>query len=60
MLSHYIRVGVEELNRDKLKELLRLKYRGSISDAVADLGGATKASEVFVDFQKWLYMKEAA
>ncbi len=60
VLSHYVRVGVEELNRDKLKELLRLKYRGSISDAVADLGGATKASEVFVDFQKWLYMKEAA
>ena len=34
VLSHYVRVGVEELNKDKLTQLLRLKYRGSIQDAV--------------------------
>jgi hypothetical protein len=31
-------VGVEELDQEKLTTLLRLKYRGSIADAVADLG----------------------
>lgn len=60
VLAHYIRIGVEELERDKLKQLLRLKYQGSINDAVADLGSATTISEAFVAFQKWLYQKEAA
>jgi type I restriction enzyme, R subunit len=60
VLSHYVRVGVDELNKDKLKHLLRLKYRDSISDAVADLGSPAEIGGVFVDFQKWLYMAEAA
>jgi len=38
VLSHYVSVGVEELDQAKLTPLLRLKYHGSISDAVADLG----------------------
>ncbi len=59
VLSHYVRTGVEELNKDKLRHLLRLKY-GAISDAVADLGSPTEVGGVFVDFQKWLYLKEAA
>lgn len=60
VLSHYVRVGVEELEKEKLKELLRLKYHGSISDAVAELGSPVEIGRAFVDFQKWLYMKEAA
>jgi hypothetical protein len=32
------RVGVEELDQEKLTPLLRLKYHNSIADAVADLG----------------------
>ena len=60
VLSHYVRVGVEELEKEKLKELLRLKYRGSISDAVAELGSPVEIGRAFVDFQEWLYMKEAA
>ena len=40
VLSHYVSVGVEELDQDKLTPLLRLKYHDSIADAVADLGSA--------------------
>jgi len=54
-LSHYIAVGVEELEQDKLTPLLRLKYRNSIADAVADLGKAEDIGRMFVGFQKYLY-----
>ena len=37
VLSHYVTVGVEELDQEKLTPLLRLKYHNSIADAVADL-----------------------
>ena len=60
VLSHYVRSGVEELNQEKLAPLLRLKYRGSIADAVADLGSAAQIGQVFAGFQKWLYADEAA
>jgi type I restriction enzyme, R subunit len=38
VLQHYVNVGVEELDQDKLTPLLRLRYHNSLSDAVADLG----------------------
>jgi type I restriction enzyme R subunit len=60
VLSHYVRVGVEELDTDKLTPLLRLKYHNSLSDAVADLGSTKEISGMFVDFQKWLYVDEMA
>lgn len=60
VLSHYISIGVEELDRGKLSPLLQLKYGNSISDAVADLGNPTQISGVFVGFQKYLYQQEAA
>ena len=40
VLSHYVSVGVDELDQEKLTPLLRLKYHNSIADAVADLGSA--------------------
>jgi len=40
VLAHYVSVGVEELDQEKLTPLLRLKYHNSISDALADLGPA--------------------
>jgi type I restriction enzyme R subunit len=55
VLSHYINVGVEELNQDKLKPLLLIKYHNSIQDAVADLGKPDEISSVFAGFQKYLY-----
>ena len=55
VLSHYVSVGVEELNQDKLKPLLLIKYHDSIADAVADLGQPAEIGQVFAGFQKYLY-----
>ncbi len=55
VLQHYVSVGVEELDQEKLSRLLRLKYNDSIADAVADLGKPEEIGHVFVGFQKYLY-----
>ena len=55
VLSHYVSVGVEELDQKKLTPLLRLKYHNSIADAVADLGKPDEIGKVFAGFQKYLY-----
>ena len=60
VLSHYIRIGVGELDQDKLTPLLRLKYHNSIADAVADLGRPEDIGQVFAGFQKYLYQQQAA
>ena len=60
VLSHYVTVGVDELDEDKLTPLLRLKYRNSIADAVNDLGQPTEIRSVFEGFQKHLYEQGAA
>ena len=60
VLSHYVTVGVEELDQDKLTPLLRLKYHNSIADAVADLGKPDEIGRVFAGFQRYLYDKGAA
>ena len=59
VLSHYVSVGVEELDQNKLTPLLRLKYHDSIADAVADLGKPEEISNVFAGFQKYLYQQQA-
>jgi len=56
VLQHYITVGVEELDTEKLNPLLRLKYHNAIADAVADLGQPEKIRQVFTGFQKFLYV----
>lgn len=58
VLSHYVRDGVRELDREKLTPLLRLKYRGSISDAIAELGRPDEIGRVFSRFQRHLYEPE--
>jgi type I restriction enzyme R subunit len=60
VLSHYVRVGVEELDQEKLRPLLRLKYHNSIADALADLGRADEIGQIFAGFQKYLYQERAA
>jgi type I restriction enzyme R subunit len=60
VLSHYVSVGVEELDREKLTPLLRLKYHDSIADAVADSGRPEGIGNVFASFQKYLYQQQAA
>ena len=53
VLSHYVSIGVEELEQGKLTPLLKLRYHDSINDAVADLGETI--GETFTGFQKFLY-----
>ena len=59
VLSHYVMVGVGELDQDKLTPLLHLKYRNSIADAVADLGKPEEIRRIFAGFQKYLYQDVA-
>ena len=59
VLSHYVRVGVEELDQEKLTPLLRLKYHNSIADALVNLGRAEEIGQVFAGFQKYLYQQQS-
>jgi type I restriction enzyme R subunit len=59
VLAHYVGVGVDELDQEKLTPLLRLKYSNSIADAIADLGKPEEINKVFVGFQKYLYQPSA-
>ncbi len=60
VLQHYVSVGVEELDQDKLTPLLRLRYHNSLADAVADLGAPEEIGRVFAGFQKFLYEPRVA
>src|SRR6185437_4985306 len=55
VLAHYVGVGVDELDQEKLTPLLQLRYSNSISDAIADLGAPEEIRRVFAGFQKYLY-----
>ncbi len=59
VLSQYVKVGVDELDQEKLTPLLRLKYNNAIADAVADLGKPEEIGQVFSSFQKYLYDRAA-
>ena len=58
VLSHYVSVGVEELEQAKLTPLLKLKYHDSIADAVADLGKPDEIGKLFSGFQRYLYVEQ--
>jgi type I restriction enzyme, R subunit len=59
VLSHYVALGVEELDQAKLTPLLKLRYHDSIPDAVADLGRPDEIGKVFSGFQRYLYVEPA-
>jgi len=59
VLSKYIETGVEELDQEKLPDLLALKYH-AISDATEILGGVENIRTTFADFQKYLYERKTA
>ncbi|MDA0841942.1 MAG: hypothetical protein O2857_29625, partial [Planctomycetota bacterium] len=60
VLQHYVSVGVEELDQEKLTPLLLLKYHNSLADAVADLGGRPEEiNKAFAGFQQYLYQQTA-
>ncbi|MDO6384689.1 EcoAI/FtnUII family type I restriction enzme subunit R [Uliginosibacterium sp. 31-12] len=56
VLAHYVSVGVEELDEEKLGPLLKLRYNNAIADALADLGPADQVRGAFVGFQRYLYL----
>ena len=55
VLSQYVKVGVQELDQEKLAPLLELKCNNAIADAVTDLGRPEEIGNVFAGFQKYLY-----
>ena len=55
ILSKYIETGIEELDQEKLPALLKIKYY-SINDATDVLGGISRIKEVFINFQKHLFI----
>ena len=59
VLSQYVKVGVQELDQEKLSPLLKLKYNNAIADAVADLGRPEEIGMIFSGFQKYLYQEVA-
>jgi len=59
VLSKYIETGVEELDEEKLPDLLTLKYY-AIKDASEMLGGVENIRTTFFDFQKYLYERKMA
>jgi type I restriction enzyme R subunit len=59
VLDHYVTVGVEELDQEKLTPLLRLRYHDSIADAIADMGKPGEIGAMFASFQKYLYQPTA-
>ena len=50
VLSQYVKVGVEELEKETLGQLLRLRY-GSIQDALRDLGQPPEQPELMIPFE---------
>jgi len=59
VLSKYIETGVEELDQEKLPDLLKLKYH-ALDDAKQILGSVQAISNIFIEFQKFLYVQQAA
>ncbi len=58
VLSKYIEAGVEELDQEKLPDLLKLKYQ-ALDDAQQILGGVQIIREIFIEFQRFLYIQRA-
>ncbi len=56
VLAQYVKQGVDELNQEKLKGLLELKYQ-SVTDAILVLGNPQAIRRMFVGFQQHLYRK---
>ena len=56
VLNNYIKDGVDELDDSKLGKLITLKYKSN-TDAERVLGNLNEIREVFIDFQKYLYLE---
>jgi type I restriction enzyme R subunit len=54
VLAKYVETGIEELDQEKLPDLLKIKYF-TINDATELLGGANRISATFINFQQHLF-----
>jgi type I restriction enzyme R subunit len=54
VLEQYVKEGVDELDDEKLPDLLELKYQ-TITDAKRELGDPKSIRKTFIGFQKYLY-----
>jgi type I restriction enzyme R subunit len=54
VLDRYVATGVEELDDQRLPDLIKLKYH-ALQDGVEALGGVDEARDAFIGFQKYLY-----
>ena len=60
VLDHYVTEGIEELDPQKLPDLLQLKY-GGVNDALKEIGAsADTVRDAFFSFQKFLYEEAVA
>jgi len=59
VLSNYIKDGVDELDDSKLGELITLKYKTN-TDAERALGDLREIRNIFINFQKYLYLENAS
>ena len=55
LVQQYVVAGVDELDDSKLETLLSIKYK-TATDGVAILGSVEMARNIFLSFQKHLYM----
>ena len=58
ILRNYVRVGINELDLEKLDTILNAKY-GGIIDAKKQLGEIKDIKNTFIDFQKYLYVNSS-
>ncbi len=54
VLGQYVSQGNDELDSDKLAQLIKLKY-GTPADAMRQLGDTSTIRGAFIGFQKYLY-----
>jgi type I restriction enzyme R subunit len=54
VLSKYVETGIEELDQEKLPDLLKIKYF-AINDATELLGGVNRIRATFINFQQHLF-----
>lgn len=59
VLDQYVKAGVDELDDQKLPDLLELKYH-ALADAKTELGDINSIRSTFIGFQEYLYMSSQA
>ena len=59
VLMQYVKEGVNELDDDKLADLIKLNY-GSVHDAKVQLGSIKDIRDTFIGFQEHLYQEKVS